>query len=130
MTPRTTRLFSLTRSQRYVLAVSGVMFTAVVRIALGPILAGDLPLYLFTVPITLASWFGGLGPGLLATGLSVVIANYGFIPPRGSSFLHYESRLNRSAQSLWQSSERRSAFSLKRIEKRLPPVWNAWNASA
>jgi PAS domain S-box-containing protein len=68
-------MFSLTRNQRYVVAVVAVMLTAVLRMALDSVLTHELPLFLFILPITLACLCGGLGPGLLATGLSLLFAN-------------------------------------------------------
>ena len=64
---------SLTRLQRYGIAVAGVILIAVLRLALDSILREDLPLFLFVFPIILAGWYGGLGPGLLATLLSLVL---------------------------------------------------------
>src|SRR5712664_2363000 len=75
MSKRATCMFSLTRTERYRLAVLAVMLTAVFRMALGSILTHDLPLFLFILPITLACSAGGLGPGLLATGLSLLFVN-------------------------------------------------------
>ena len=75
MSKRAPRMFSLTRNQRYVVAVVAVMLTAVIRMALDSVLTHELPLFLFILPITLACLCGGLGPGLLATGLSLLFAN-------------------------------------------------------
>src|SRR5262249_40794700 len=72
MMKRATRMFSLTLTQRYGIAVLGVMLTAVLRMAVGSILTQDVPSFLFILPITLACSAGGLGPGLLATGLSML----------------------------------------------------------
>src|ERR1051326_1312752 len=68
-------MLSLTRTQRYGLAVIGVIFTAVLRMALASILPRDLPLFLFIFPITLACAVAGMGPGLLATALSILFVN-------------------------------------------------------
>jgi PAS domain S-box-containing protein len=68
-------MLSLTRTQRYALAVLGVIITASLRIALGSILQYNLPSLLFIIPITLTCAFGGMGPGLLATGLSLLFVN-------------------------------------------------------
>jgi PAS domain S-box-containing protein len=86
MNQRATRLFSLTRSQRYGIAVVGVLLTALFRLLLDPILGDDLPLFLFLFPIVLVGWWGGLGPGLLATTLSLLLGDYLFIAPRGAIF--------------------------------------------
>jgi PAS domain S-box-containing protein len=66
---------SLTGIQRYGFAVLVILLTAAVRLALGSILPHDLPLFLFILPIIWVCSTGGLGPGLLATGLSLLFAN-------------------------------------------------------
>ena len=58
---------------RYGMAPLAVAIAFVARMALTPIVQGDLP-YLFFIPAVLvAAGLGGLGPGLLATGLSAVL---------------------------------------------------------
>src|SRR5262249_29690125 len=78
------RMFSLTRTQRYGIAVLGVTATVILRLALDPILKEDVPLFLFIIPVIIASWSGGLGPGLLATVLALLAGNYLFMAPRGT----------------------------------------------
>src|ERR1041384_3534188 len=75
MSNRATRLFLLTRAQRYGIAVLGVMLVGVLGIAMGSFLGQDPPAFLFVVPIALACVTGGLGPGLVATGLSLLFVN-------------------------------------------------------
>src|SRR6202023_66275 len=41
----------------------------------------DAPVSLFLCAVMFSAWFGGVGPGLLATGLSVLAFNYCYIPP-------------------------------------------------
>ena len=41
----------------------------------------DAPVSLFLCAVILSAWFGGIGPGLLATALSVLAFNYYFLPP-------------------------------------------------
>src|SRR4249919_4013481 len=58
---------------RYGMAPLAVAIAFVARMALTPIVQGDSP-YLFFIPAVLvAAGLGGLGPGLLATGLSAVL---------------------------------------------------------
>ncbi len=58
---------------RYGMAPLAVAIAFVARMALTPIMQGDSP-YLFFIPAVLvAAGLGGLGPGLLATGLSAVL---------------------------------------------------------
>jgi PAS domain S-box-containing protein len=83
------RMFSLTQPQRYGVAIIGVAVAAAARMALDPLLGDELPLFIFTFPVILAAWFGGLWPGLLATALSLTLGDYLFIAPRGK-LLHYE----------------------------------------
>ncbi|WNG49962.1 DUF4118 domain-containing protein [Archangium minus] len=42
------------------------------------------PFILFFGAVMLSGWMGGWGPGLLSTGLSALIADYVFLPPRNS----------------------------------------------
>ncbi len=41
----------------------------------------DAPVSLFLCAVILSAWFGGVGPGLLATVLSALAFNYYFLPP-------------------------------------------------
>src|SRR6266849_4580729 len=41
----------------------------------------DAPVSLFLCAAILSAWFGGVGPGLLATALSAFAFNYYFLPP-------------------------------------------------
>src|SRR5438132_2134403 len=41
----------------------------------------DAPVSLFLCAVLLSAWFGGVGPGLLATVLSALAFNYYFLPP-------------------------------------------------
>jgi PAS domain S-box-containing protein len=83
-----TRMFSLTRRQQYGIAILAVGLMAVIRSVLDPLLGAELPYFFFIFPVVLACWLGGLWPGLLATGLSLVVADYLFVAPRGSVFFY------------------------------------------
>jgi PAS domain S-box-containing protein len=41
----------------------------------------DAPVSLFLCAVILSAWFGGVGPGLVATALSAIVFNYYFLPP-------------------------------------------------
>ncbi len=41
----------------------------------------DAPVSLFLCAVILSAWFGGVGPGLVATLLSALAFNYYFLPP-------------------------------------------------
>jgi signal transduction histidine kinase len=57
-----------------------VIGVAVLLTALLPPLEQS-PSVLFFAAVALSAWYGGLGPGLLATGLAVLALDYFFIPP-------------------------------------------------
>jgi PAS domain S-box-containing protein len=82
-------MFSLSQTQRYGIAIIGVVIAAALRLALDPLLGEVMPLFLFAFPVILAAWFGGLWPGLLATALSLTLGDYLFMGPRGA-FLQYD----------------------------------------
>jgi len=64
------------RLARYGMAIisSGVML--IVCLFLNQALSGSLPLTLFIIPVVMSAWFGGIGPGLLATLLSGLASEY------------------------------------------------------
>jgi PAS domain S-box-containing protein len=55
-----------------------------VKLLLDPLTAQDTPFLLILGAIVVGAWYGGLGPGLLATGLSVLAIDYFFLDPRVS----------------------------------------------
>ncbi|MGH9767647.1 MAG: DUF4118 domain-containing protein, partial [Blastocatellia bacterium] len=83
------RIFSLTRTERYGIAILSVVIAAALRLAFDPILGEIVPFLFFFLPVILAAWYGGLGPGLLATALSLLLGDYLFLPPR-YSILRYD----------------------------------------
>jgi two-component system, LuxR family, sensor kinase FixL len=58
---------------RYGIAPIAVALAFVLRVALMPLLPDDAPYLLFIPAVLVAAAFGGLGPGLLATGLSLLL---------------------------------------------------------
>lgn len=88
-------MFSLTRTERYAIAILGVIAAAGLRLTLDPLLDEEAPLFIFVFPIIIASWYGGLWPGVLATALSLLLGDYLFIAPRGKVFI-YETPLGLS----------------------------------
>jgi signal transduction histidine kinase len=53
-----------------------------IRLPLEPIIGGGAPFLFFFPVILTAAWFGGRGPGLLATALSAAAADFFWIEPR------------------------------------------------
>ncbi|WP_309887491.1 ATP-binding protein [Archangium sp.] len=52
------------------------------------------PFVLFFGAVMLSGWKGGWGPGLLSTGLSALVADYFFLPPRYAFSVRPEERLS------------------------------------
>lgn len=69
---------------RYGAAVLAVGISLGVKLAIAREWAVDTPFLLFLGAVLFAAWFGGIGPGLLATTLAAVAAVHFFITPFGS----------------------------------------------
>src|SRR5499427_7379383 len=69
---------------RYAVAVLAVAAAAVVGLLLDRFLQTAPTVSLFLCAALFAAWLGGAGPGLLATGLSILTFDYYFIPPTDS----------------------------------------------
>src|SRR5215813_11833951 len=69
------------KSLRYFVAIAAtaVVFTA--RFMLEPALGDVAQFLLFILSVVVAAWHGGLSPGLLATGLGVILTDYFFVEP-------------------------------------------------
>ncbi len=66
----------------YLLAVILTAATLLVRLALGFEIGDPPTLILFTFPIMICAYVGGIGPGLLATALTTVVTNYVLMAPQ------------------------------------------------
>jgi two-component system sensor kinase FixL len=64
------------RTNRYVIAVVVVVLAFLIRLSLGQVLGGAASALLMVPAILIASLFGGLGPGVLATALSLPLTFY------------------------------------------------------
>jgi len=64
--------------KRYGIAALLVMGTVVLELAVRPLFGGRAPLLLFTIAVTVAASYGGLGPGLFATALSIACVEWIF----------------------------------------------------
>lgn len=69
---------------RYGVAVLAVGLILLLRLLPAPPITPQSPFLLGGAAVMVAAWFGGLGPGLLATALGVLAGDYFFLPPRGS----------------------------------------------
>jgi len=66
---------------RYGLSVAAVAVVVVARMVVVPAWSLAHPYLLFYPAIMLAGWFGGFGPGALATALAVFALTYLWFPP-------------------------------------------------
>ncbi len=67
----------------YAVAVLTTLFSLLLKLAIGP-LTDPPPFILFFFAVMFSSWYGGLGPGLLATLLSTLADVYFFFTPQQS----------------------------------------------
>lgn len=65
----------------YAVAVLASLLALLFRFLLAPLLKENAPLLVFIMPVMISAWYGGLKPGLLATGLSALIGCYFFLQP-------------------------------------------------
>src|SRR5262245_11151693 len=69
------------KSLRYFVAIAATAVAFIARFLLKSVLGDVAPLLLFTLSVVVSAWYGGLGPGLLATALSALLGDYYFIQP-------------------------------------------------
>src|ERR671920_466122 len=69
---------------RYGVAVASVALALGLKELLDPLITQHSPFLLLAGAVMVAAWFGGLGPGLLATALGAICADYQFLSPVGS----------------------------------------------
>jgi len=74
----------------YGIAALVVGLVLLLKMLLDPLTGEESPFLLFFGAVMLGAWFGGLGPGLLATALAALAADYFFLPP-AHSLLIYDS---------------------------------------
>src|SRR6266478_3402345 len=82
-------------------AILAVAAAAVVGLLLDRFLQTAPTVSLFLCAVLFAAWFGGAGPGLLATGLSILTFDYYFIPPADSFAAQAAPRLVLFARRLF-----------------------------
>jgi hypothetical protein len=66
---------------RYVVALAAFAAALLFRYVFSDSLGLKVPYLQFYPAIILAAWYGGLGPGVLNTALSTVVAMYFLLPP-------------------------------------------------
>src|SRR3712207_2435337 len=69
---------------RYGAAVVAVALVVVLKLVLNPLITQQSPFLLMAGAVMVGAWFGGFGPGVLATLLGALAADYFFLEPVGS----------------------------------------------
>src|SRR5215207_1875250 len=69
---------------RYGVAMLAVGAALGIKLLLDPLTVQDTPFLLVFGAIIVSTWYGGLGPGLLATVVSALATDYFFLYPRGT----------------------------------------------
>src|SRR5215211_4054691 len=69
---------------RYGVAVLAVGVAFGLKLLLDSLIVQDVPFLLVFGAIMVSAWYGGLGPGLLATVAAGLATDYFFLPPKGS----------------------------------------------
>src|SRR5215210_5182345 len=69
---------------RYGVAVLAVGVAFAIKLLLDPLIVQETPFLLVFGAIMISAWYGGLGPGLLATFAAGLATDYFFLPPTGS----------------------------------------------
>jgi PAS domain S-box-containing protein len=75
------RAISIPRGIAYAIALVSTTAATLVRLALDPIWGFKVPYILFYPTILVSGWFGGVGPGVVATILSATAAAYFWLEP-------------------------------------------------
>jgi PAS domain S-box-containing protein len=107
----------------YAVAILAVAAAVAAGLLLASLLQTAPLVSLFLCAILFAAWLGGIGPGLFATGLSILASYYYFIPPT-DSFAQDAARIALFAMTalfvVWVSAaQRRTAESLRRARNDL-----------
>jgi signal transduction histidine kinase/ActR/RegA family two-component response regulator len=68
----------------YLVAIAATAAVVMARLAVSYAVGDFAPIVTFTIAIVIAAWYGGLEPGLLATFLSVLAADFFYVPYRFS----------------------------------------------
>lgn len=66
---------------RYGIAVLAVALALLLKLLLEPVIVQETPFLLVFAAVIISAWYGGLGPGLLATVVAGLATDYFFLPP-------------------------------------------------
>ena len=119
----------------YAIATAAVAASLLARYAFQSLLGSKVPFLQFYPAIVVAAWAGGLGPGLVATGLSSLAAMLVLLPPAGLGVDDTGDRLSlvvfaaTGAFIAWLS-ERATRSSRRATDAKAAACWTAWTSSS
>jgi PAS domain S-box-containing protein len=113
----------------YIVGVVLVAFAAGVKLTVGPLLGAETPFLLMILPPILATWYGGLAPGLFSTALAALATGYFFGAEPGAlrmglgevvqlSIFAAEAAL----LAVWSSSRDRAQVALRAADQRAASI--------
>ena len=85
----TTRLKPLITNRTfngYVLSIGAPFILLLLRFSLQPVLKDTGPFLFFAPAVMISAWYGGFGPGMVATVLGAALGDYFFVGPLGFDF--------------------------------------------
>lgn len=108
----------------YFIAVGATLLALVVTLLMWPILQGS-PFMVFFLAVLVSAWYGGLGPGLFATALTMLLAAYFFAAPVNSLLVSDPAVIARlglfglaaGLVTLFSNSRRQALVDLKHIQQ-------------
>lgn len=117
-------LYGAAPAWRYGVAVALCAAMVLVKWTLGPLIGASTPFLLLFTPVLVAAWFGGLGPGLLATLLTACARQFFFVLPGGRTGAEVEwlqtgiFALEGVLVSLLSASRQQAEHTLRESEER------------
>jgi K+-sensing histidine kinase KdpD len=66
---------------RYSFAVLTVAAALMLKLVFDPLIGKETPFLLFFGAVIASAWYGGMGPGLVATALAALVGSYFFLDP-------------------------------------------------
>jgi K+-sensing histidine kinase KdpD len=66
---------------RYGVALGAVVLALLAKLLINPVLGTESPFLAFILAVLISAWYGGMGPGVLATVSSCLLTAYFFLPP-------------------------------------------------
>jgi signal transduction histidine kinase/CheY-like chemotaxis protein len=80
----------LSRASRFAIACAIAAVATILRAAADPLIHDQIPYFIYVAAVVIATWFCGIGGGVVTTFISAFAGNYFFVPPRYEFVPHGE----------------------------------------